>query len=243
MKLLFIDESKRQQNKMNKLFFVQVALMIDKDSLLKVEKGIEFIKKAHSLPSLKGLRSQMPKKTKLDITQEICDLLIANNAKILSSVLGNIALRSYKRIEDSYYEALLFIVERYFINLNQEKKTGLMIHDQIDGDVERNLKKQVYELISKEHFRCFGRDIPFIDRIYPSIVFSSEEHSNILQVTDLIATSLQSAIFLTKKPNELKISFDPDKLCELNDYLKAYWPVFIKDGSGKVNGYGIKVWW
>lgn len=243
MKLLFIDESKRQQNRNNKLFFIQVGVMVDKDSLLTIEKGIEVIKQEYNLNGLKGLRGRIPRETKLEVTQKLCTLLSENNVKILSSVLGNVAMRSYRRIEDSYCDAISFIVERFFINLNQEGKTGLMIHDQIDGDVERNLKREMHKVISTENFRCRSRDIPYINRIYPSMVFSNEDHSNLLQVTDLIATSLQSAIWQTRNEDETEISFNPNQLYELNEYLNAYWPLFVKDGRDNVNGYGIKVWW
>lgn len=79
------------------------------------------------------------------------------------------------------------------------------------------------------------------EKIYPEIAIADDKHSHILQVTDLIAVSLNHAFREKFKANGQ--SFDLEKLPENNKYLSAYWPLFKKDPQGKVAGWGIKVWW
>jgi len=242
MKLIFIDESKKQENSKNKFFLIQLGLVIDKDNLQKVEKEIEGLKQKWRIENLKKIREPpYTKETKLKFTRELSNILESNNVKVISSVLGDIALRNIRKIENSYFEAIKFVLERFFINLNKEGKSGIIIHDEVDKETENELKEKVYNLISKEEFKCRIVSKPYIDRIYPALMFSNDKHSNILQTSDLIALSLHNAIW--KNWNNIKKPFfDSNKLPENNEFLKLYWNLFMKDPNGSVDGWGIKFW-
>ena len=150
-------------------------------------------------------------------------------------------LKNIVNVENSYYGAICFILERFFIHLNKEKKYGIIIHDDIDQKTEKRLKRKVYNFISKEKFTCKVVSKPFIDRIYPDVFFSDDIYSNILQASDLIAVSLNSAIW--KNWNSKKgLAFNVENLPEHNEYLEEYWKLFAKDRKDRVNGWGIKVW-
>ncbi len=242
MKLLFIDESKKESSKLNRYFFCQVGLMVDKEKLLLIEKGIEKIKEKYEIVSLKHIRGNISREKRLLITTELSDLLKKHDAKVLSTILGNVAMKQINHISDSYYEALNFLIERFFINLNKEKKTGLIIHDIIDNNIECKLRTKIHKLLAKENFKLGKIDEPFINRIYPIITFAQDDHSNILQASDLIATSLQYSV-RKACPNLKKLKFKVSELPKTNDYLAKYWDLFVKDKNGSVDGLGLKVWW
>jgi len=243
MKILFIDESRKEKSRNEKYFFIQAGLMIDKEKIIDVEQAIEELKKSYTLETLKQIRKNYEKEKKIKFTRELFKILQKNKSKILSSVLGNIALRHTEKIENSYFGGLTFLIERYFINLDKENKVGLIIYDRINKTVHYRLRKKIYEFISTEKFRCRSRVQPFIDRIYPSILFNDSRFCNILQAVDLIALSLHSAIAKNFDISSQKLRFDPNELQKCNLYLQEYWPLFVKDPKGNVNGWGIKVWW
>ena len=70
--------------------------------------------------------------------------------------------------------------------------------------------------------------------------FGKDEYSEMLQVADLIVTSLNSAYWKFTQDKTFKYI---DDLPEYNQFLKIYWPLFVKNSDGKVERYGIKVWW
>ena len=235
MKFLFLDESKKQ----GKIFNL-VGLMINKDNLLKLEKSLEELKKKHKLSNLKDLKG--PIRNKLGCTKEIVAILIENDVKIISSILGPIALKNKAKIDDNYFEAITFLIERFFINLKRENKHGFIIHDSIGKSIENDLTKQVYNYIKKEEMKLVSKNLGFFrDRIYPSLLFSKDDYSNILQVADLVSTSLHSAVYYMTQLSDLRV--DEEKLKEYNPFLELYWPLFMKDSSNQVSGWGIKVWW
>lgn len=238
MKILFIDESDKQKDKNNKYFFVLNGLMVDKESLLKIESDIRNLKKNNKINNFKELRSKG--KDRLSLTKEIYEILNKNSVKIISAVLGPRTMRDSSKKSDDYMAALGFIIERFYINLDNEKKVGLVIHDSVDKDLENQIREKFYEVIIDGEFIMRGEAKGlFRNKIYPSIFFSKDEHSEILQTSDLIAVALNSSIFKSLE----KAAFDTDKLSEHNEFLKIYWPLFIKNPRGGVSGWGIKVWW
>ncbi len=240
MKLFFIDESKKQQNKRKKLFFAQLGLMVDVVQVLSLEKEIIKLKKRYSVESLKDLRKRVSPDIKLQSTKALYGLLNKHKVKLLAAVLGSRYLEAQQHMENAYFDGLFFLTERFFIHLRKEDKVGLIVHDQIDG-VESNLRKQMYSHITEQYFTMYGDLIePFLDRIYPSIFFAKDDFSHILQVTDLIATAFQNAIWEMMKKNK---SIDANRFCDYNKYLKIYWPLFVKNNQSNVDGWGIKVWW
>lgn len=90
--------------------------------------------------------------------------------------------------------------------------------------------------------RTFSRRVSKnLPRIFPSLLFSNDEYSNILQIVDLIGVSLNSALFnqLNKNP-----TINVNNLPNYNKYLEIYWPLFeFNPRNGSVNGWGLKIWY
>ncbi len=113
----------------------------------------------------------------------------------MSVILGNIALKHTPTV-DSYFDALTFLIERFFINLKEDDTIGIIVFDSVNKTIEGSVKKKFTEFVSKEELVMFGRKKGYYrDKIYPSLFFSNDEYSTILQSTDLIATSLNSAVW------------------------------------------------
>ncbi len=237
MKFLFIDESERQQKTKNQThFFCLCGLMIDEENLLNLENNLKILRKKYSLSNFKESRKRYH--FKLELTKELYEILKIHNAKIISIILGDIALRDIHAV-DAYFDALTFLIERFFINLKKDEKIGIIIFDSVNKALENDIKKKFSEFISEEehmmHFKLAGY---YKDKIYPSLLFSNDEYSTILQATDLIATALNSAVWKSFE----KENFNVETFSDYNEYLKIYWPLFVKSPTGKVSGWGIKVW-
>lgn len=240
MKFLFIDESDKQK-KENKYFFALVGLMINNDNLFLVEQNLRILKEKYKLSNFKELRNKKSKDDKLRCTKEVSLLLQQNNVKVISAVLGCIALKSTRDISNSYFDAITFLLERYFIHLKKENKNGIIIHDAIEKSAASNLRNRLHNFILKEEMTMYGRSKGlFKDKIYPSLFFSDDNHCELLQITDLIGTSLNSSLW----QNFSKLSiFDVESLPENNVYLKEYWSLFVKNPlNNQINGWGIKGW-
>lgn len=144
---------------------------------------------------------------------------------------------------------MTFILERFFLTLKSKNETGLVISDAFDSRREGKIKQKVNNYLLTEYVRMPWKEEDegkLCDRIYPSLFFLEDEYSNIIQVSDLICTSLQSAVvnFLkSKECYDLNILKDEeDKLLNFNPYLKVYWNLFVKNSYGKVGGWGVKIW-
>jgi hypothetical protein len=72
--------------------------------------------------------------------------------------------------------------------------------------------------------------------------FSDDNYNYVLQASDLIGFALNKAIEVElhdKNFNQL----NPDRLRHKLNYLDVYWSLFEKNPyTGKVKGYGIKMW-
>jgi hypothetical protein len=242
MRILFIDETDKQKNKNNRYFFVLCGLVTKGESLINLTNELNQIKESYKLDTLKDTRkTNLKKSIKIEITNKIYNSLKNNGAEIRSAFIGNISLRSIKTVNDVYFGALTFLIERYFLTLKDKNDTGIVIFDSVDKKLEGKLRKKFFDHILNEKlvWAVSGRvEGYYKERIFPSIFFSNDEHSTVLQVTDLIATSLNSAIWADLKKDIL----DVENLANKNDYLKIYWPLFVKSPVGKVNGWGIKIW-
>lgn len=243
MKIMFIDESKKQEGKSNKYFFILTGLLIDEEKLFDLEQELRTLKENYSLLNLKELRGNKLKINKIKCSEEISKILQDYNVQIISIILGRITLKKTTKIEDNYFNAITFLIERFFLHLKKENKLGFIIHDSVPRDVEKNLRCNIYSYILKEEIIMYksNRHLGlFKKRIYPSILFSNDEHSEILQTSDLISASLNSAVFKTlNSSNRLEIN----NLNKHNSFLNIYWPLFVRDGKGDVSGWGIKSWW
>ncbi len=171
--------------------------------------------------------------------------------------MGKTTLEALSPINLRYMETLRFIVERFNIHLTKENKLGIIIHDSV-GNVENRFKRDFYKFVLNEEQTIHGvKKGKYRERIYPSIFFSEDEHSEILQICDIIARCLQNAIWEhlyeikvfnpSKVPvfkEENKIFINYDKLPDYNKYLKVYWPLFVKSpGNNSVDRWSIKFWW
>lgn len=243
MKLLFIDETDKQKSKNKKYYFVLCGLVVNGDSLISLTKELNNICESYKLKSLKDTRKRNLKTDiKIEITKRIHEVLKEVKAEARSAFLGNITLEGIRKVNDIYFGALTFLVERYFLSLKASEETGVIIFDSVDKKLENHLRKKFFNYISNEKlvWAMSGRvEGAYKDRIYPSLLFSNDEHSIILQATDLIATCLNSAIWKDFQKGE---GIDIENLYKKNEYLKIYWPLFAKSSAGKVNGWGIKVW-
>lgn len=242
MKLLFIDETDRQKSKNKKYYFVLCGLVVNGDNLISLAKELNNICESYKLKSLKDTRKRNLKKDiKIEITKRVYKVLKEGKVEARSTFLGNITLESIRKVNDIYFGALTFLVERYFLSLKASDETGVIIFDSVDKKLENQLRKRFFDYIASEKliWAVSGRiEGDYKDRIYSSLLFSNDEHSIILQATDLIANCLNSAIW---KDFE-KGAIDIENLYKNNEYLKIYWPLFVKSPAGKINGWGIKVW-
>jgi len=242
MRFLFIDETDKQKNKNNKYFFVLCGLVINGDNLISLTTELNQIKEESKLRTLKDARkTSLKRDRKIEITKRIYNSLKNNKTEVRSAFIGNISLRNIQAVNDVYFGALTFLIERYFLTLKKEDDIGIVIFDSINKKLENKLKKKFFKYILNEKlvWAISGRvEGYYKDRIFPSIFFSNDEHSTVLQATDLIATSLNSAIWADFQKGIL----DVENLLAKNEYLKIYWPLFVKNPEGKVNGWGIKIW-
>jgi len=239
MEILFLDESEKQKNKNERYFFCLCGLMVDENKLFTLDDELNKLRKNYRFSNLKDLRQRLPHRTKIKRTKEIYEILRSNGAKIISAILGDVALKDINAVDNAYFGALTFLIERFFIHLGKNRKVGIIIFDSVDKTVEKNLRKKSFEFVSKEKHIMYGNEKGcYKEKIYPSILFSDDEHSTILQATDLIATSLNHAVWTIIRKGKINLENLPNE----NKYLKIYWPLFVKSPAGKVSGWGIKFW-
>lgn len=240
MMFLFIDESEKRGNSKGRYFFSLCGLMVNDKEIIPLTEKLEKLKTTSNLKTLKQLRKSMPKSKKIELTHYVKEILESHKVKVISSILGNIALRSVKNVENAYFEALTFLIERFYIHLRKENECGMIIFDKVPQNIEKKLRNKCCNFINNEIHYMYGTPKGYYKtRIYPSIFFTTDDVSILLQTSDLIATSLNSAFWKSFKEEKVVI----DELPTKNEYLRIYWPLFVKSPRGKVEGWGIKVWW
>jgi hypothetical protein len=251
MVLLCVDESDPPKKKIRlfgqqSICFVIVGAMLDDNFLISVDKEICDFKKTNGIKNLKELRKDKRFKGKaLKLTAILNEILRKYEIKILAAVIGRHSIT--KDFEDNYYGTLTFILERFFLTLKSRNENGLVISDAFDSRREGKIKIKVNNYLLTETVKLPWKEEGRLrDLIYPSLLFVEDEHSNIIQISDLICTSLQSAVINYLKSNEcydLNILKDKeDELPNCNPYLKIYWDLFVKNSYDKVGGWGIKIW-
>jgi len=241
MQILFADETDKQEGAEKRLFFCISSLAVEKEKLLTLSKNLEEIKTKHNLSNLKNSRkTALSESKRLEITKEIFQTLYDNDVKARAIVIGSFTLSRPISPEDLYFGALDFLVERWYMTLKKKNKIGFVIFDTVDRKLENSLRKKFYNYISEGECKYITKSYGFYrECIYPTLLFSDDNHSLLLQAADLIGTSLNSAIVNTLK----KITYiDIQNLPEENKFLKIYWPLFMRSPSGKISGWGIKIW-
>lgn len=84
LEIMFIDETSRTPK--NKLFLCLCGMIVDSGDVIKIEKRIKFFKKRYGFKNLKDFRKYNGPK-KLDITEELFQILNSFNVKIISAVI------------------------------------------------------------------------------------------------------------------------------------------------------------
>lgn len=240
MKFLFIDETERQRSGSSKDFFCLCGLIIN-DDLVKLEDDLnEFASEMGHIKNFKEIRGadKLPRDIRLIITDGIYEILDKHGCKVISIILGKTTIKRVSNFNNIYTEAFDFLIERFYMNI-KNNEGGMVIFDKINDKAEKNLRKKFFEYVSDNQHTMFGWSRGnYRDRIFKSVLFSGDEYCRILQATDLIATALGSAFHSQQERKEINL----EKLNEENKYIGVYFPLFKKSSSGKVNGYGIKIW-
>lgn len=246
MQLLFIDETDRQQGAQGP-FFCICSLAITEEHLLAASNLLENIKEKYGLENLKDARKTgLSEELRMEITHEIFDCLASSEVKIRAVVIGDFTLKSSPPKIDTYMSAMFFLLERFSLTLHNKKEVAMVIFDTVEEKLQNKLRGQFYEHIRNEDLTMFSAYTlstkilgHYRDYLYPSILFSDDRNSVLIQAVDLIATSLNSAIVnVLKAENYIKIPSLPT----CNKFLEVYWPLFMSSPGGKVSGWGIKVW-
>jgi len=247
MKFLFVDET--MKGIYSNSFLCICGLIVDQSNLIGLNNSISEFKGNYGFKNLKELRT-VDKKLKIKFTGDLFEILNSNDVNVISAILGDPTLQ---RIEENYegplkeakkrFNALSFLLERFYLHLRRKDKQGKVISDSLDPRIERKMQNLFHDYISNNRFEMpFRQGDNFKNVIFPSISFSNDEHIDILQCSDLIAYSLNGAI--TRCLNEKKSIYklNVEDLEEKNQFIQIYWPLFEKDNRGRISGWGIKLW-
>lgn len=242
MKILFIDETDRQKgNQHNRAYFVLCGLIIEVSTMFKASSELEGLLVKYHMNSLKEARkNKLDKSEKVKITKDVFKILKKYDSGVRAIYLGDLTMKLEQKISNTYLESLGFLIERFFLSLNRDRESGLVIMDSLNPKTEADLRKKFYKQIQNGYqmWSKSEKKNPFKSRIFPWLLFSDDDTNVFLQVTDLIAASLNSSIWNSINGGILEV----EKLPQKNEYLRIYWPLFIKSPTGKVDGWGVKIW-
>lgn len=237
MKFIFIDET--EQNQTNYPFLCLCGIIVDCDDLLSVDKSIEELKWDYRVNNLKDIRS-LKKDINMEFTNKLFEILSSNDVKIISSVIGDNTLfniksrnNNNKNVEfQKRFSALSFIIERFRYHVNRKNTEGVVIFDSLDKSIEKSMKDHYFDFVNNNDFNS----------LFNTLMFNNDEYNNIIQVSDMVAKSLNGAFRQCLDEYGHLHAFKTDTLKDYNCYLNIYWPLFEKDSSGSVEGWGIKKW-
>jgi hypothetical protein len=243
---MFVDESERQ-NKKDRAYFTLCGLIVDATKIIKLERALEDFRKNHQINNLKDLRkSGLPEDTRIAASRELSTILESNECQMIAAVLGSSSLKSnhvLMNVHTRYSDTLDFIVERFFLYLRNHNDEGMIFMDKVESNAEHYLREYFFGKICDEPYYYFDKVFRYSDRIYPSLNFSDDKRSGILQLTDSIAAplnaSIYSAILEHKRSGK---EWGLEELPNYNKFLEVYWKIFNRSKDGRVAGYGIK-WW
>ena len=236
LKIIFIEETSKTKN--NKCFLCLCGVIVDSSEVISLENELQKFKEKFNYSDFKDFRKPDNQSIKLRRTEYLKKILDKYNVNIISSViqensLNNIKIKYKQDFEghQRYYD-LRFILERFSFHLKRRNQTGLVIFDSLDNKIKNTMENLFYkDIISSNQ----------LNNIFPSILFSKDEYSNILQISDLIGVSLNNAIYNSIK-NYSKNNVD--ELPNFNPYLKIYWDLFAwTNRTNSVKGWGLKVWY
>lgn len=243
MRLIFIDETDRQANATKRTFFCICGLIIDDTEIIDTLRELEKIKQQHGLINLKESRKNgLDEETRISITKKVYDCLKEHKVEIISIILGDFSMSFSLPKDDMYMGAMSFLMERFTLSLKKSNTNGAVIFDCLEKSLENSLRKKFYQYVQEGVIQMFWENKPraiIRDYVQPTIFFTDDGQSLLIQSVDLIATSLNSSIVNTAK---LGAPIDIESLETGNKFLKIYWPLFTKSPKGKISGWGIKIW-
>lgn len=234
MKIIFIDETSKEKE--SKCFLCLCGIVVDASYVTKLEHDLEKFKKKYKFNNLKDFRKPDKIETKLQKSEELFNILKKYEVNIISAVILKDSLKKIKICSRDNFESdqriavLNFILERFYFHVNRRNQSGLVIFDSLDNKIENRIQKMFFKRVSKN-----------FKKIFPSLLFSKDEYSNIIQVSDLIAASLNSALYNSLKEEKM---IEVSNLFNFNSYLKIYWNLFERNNkNNSVEGWGIKLWY
>lgn len=239
MRILFADETEREAGS-KKAFFCICSIDVEEEVVPLINFELDSVASRYGLKNLKESRKLgLPETRRLEITKEIIDILSSHSVRVRASVMGNYTITHSSR-EQLYLSALSFLVERWCFTLQRKSISGMVLFDTVGGKLESKIRKLFYQYIREasltlraEH-QCFLRE-----HLYPNIMFCDDDHTPLIQVADLIGTSLNDAIVKARKEDS---SFTIASLPTKNKFLALYWPLFMRSPSNQITGWGIKFW-
>lgn len=245
---LFVDES------YDKNCFILLGCIVNTIELLNLEKALEDVAKKYEIKNLRHLRSKnLSKNIKIDATKSLTNVMEKYNVQIISCILSyrnikfsiedkHLRIKPFELKKD-YEESLSFLIERFYKFLIKNQSSGIVIFDQFT--IERDLKESIKNFLEgkKVLVNCLPTTKRYYSKvIYPSIFFTDDEYSLVLQLTDLILLSLHNGYEKCINEKKQVTKNDIEELWRYNEFLKEYFKFFQKDKNGKVSGWGIKVW-
>lgn len=243
MKIIFIDETDRQASSTNRTFFCICGLVVDGNRLIEITNRLEEIKAKYNLPNLKDCRTTgMDEEARLAITSEMFECLNSGGIKVIGIVLGDFSLSFNLPKADMYMGAMSFLIERFTLPLIRDSEAGIVIFDGMEKSLENELRKKFYDYTRTEVIQMAWKSQPegaVRDHVLPTLFFTDDAQSLLIQAIDLVAVSLNSAIANQQKNGGKIVIKD---LPENNKFLKIYWPLFVQSPKGEVEGWGIKIW-
>lgn len=241
MKFLFVDETIRSGR--SRYFLGLCGIVVDKSNLFQLNDAIADLKKEYEINNLKELRT-VSFELKRQSTEDLFRILDFNEVIVISAIIGQYTIGNiYNQTGGARAEAeirstaFIFIAERFVFHLRRQQtiKKGYIVFDSLNPDIEKIIREESYNFISRRNYK---------HTIYPSIAFSNDEHSEILQASDLIALALNNAIYNSIRRNEMSLNgLNVENLPNENPFLEKYWPLFERNiHNNKVEGWGVKIW-
>jgi hypothetical protein len=245
---LFVDES------YDKNCFILLGCIVNGKELFDLEKSLKDVTKEYKINNLKeDLRKKLSKNVKLDVTKKLTNLMEKYNVQVISCILSYRNIKILEKndglkfrpnqLNKDYEESLSFLLERFYKFLIKNHGNGIIIFDQFT--INRELKNSIKNFL--EGRKILVNCLPATKRcyyevIYPSIFFTDDEYSLILQLSDLILLSLHKSYEKCLNEKNQVTKNDIEELWKYNEFLKEYFKFFQKSENGKVSGWGIKLW-
>ena len=253
MRIMFLDESDVDPNKpnINIRFFLMTGLIVDSNLIVDLDNELQNLKEKFQLDNFKELRENKLNNSEknLLVNNEVSNLLEKYGCKVISALIGSKYLKTLKMTPDDsngylylkYSQTYDFIIERFLLNLRNWKEKGLIIVDKLaSGKIEKPLQKDFFDRVLKGNLEMYGKFLGrYSEYILKSLLFLDDKYSNILQATDLICYAFRNRWYDLERGKIKDFWTNENK----EDLLKVYWKLLVSSPQGKINGYGLKIWY